>query len=131
MHVKHYGSSAVLGHLFNQGMVSGELLKSHPQYMDLANDKLDKPHQLTSLGSSADVPRNVNAYTIVFAIISQSAKPGLHLPFFAKVVLKSVYARLLEWGYGGVAVAKIECDPMIAKISKLKAKPPAKKKSKV
>ncbi|HEY4092159.1 MAG TPA: DUF6119 family protein [Luteibacter sp.] len=70
----------------------------------------------------------MSGYTVVFAIISESQKPGLHLPFFAKVVLKSVYARLREWGYGNVMLAKIECDPMVALTKKVKPKKPRKKR---
>jgi uncharacterized protein (TIGR04141 family) len=128
IHVKHYGSSSVLGHLFNQGMVSGELLKSHADYFDLANQKLGAKHQLQVVGNTTAVPRDVSGYKVVFAIISQSSKPGLRLPFFAKVVLKSVYARLLEWGYGNVLLAKIECDPNFVVTKKLKPKKPKKKK---
>ncbi|SDF39378.1 DUF6119 family protein [Dyella sp. 333MFSha] len=128
IHVKHYGSSSVLGHLFSQGMVSGELLKSHAGYLDLANGQLGTAHQLVTTGATTDVPRDVSDYTIVFAIISQSQKPGLHLPFFAKVVLKSVCARLREWGYGNVMLAKIECDPMVALTKKVKPKKARKKR---
>ena len=116
IHVKHYGSSSVLGHLFNQGLVSGELLKSHRDYAKLANEKLDVAHQLPP---DANIPRDVSIYTVVFGVISQSTKPGLHLPFFARVVLKGVYTRLLELGYG-VKLAKIECDPDVLVKSSLK-----------
>lgn len=108
-HIKHYGSSSVLGHLFNQGLVSGELLKSHPDVVNLANEKLDKAHKL---GLANSVPRDVSAYSIVFGIISQSNKPGLHLPFFSKVVLKSCTTKLRDLGYK-VLIGKIECDPSV------------------
>lgn len=122
LHIKHYGSSSVLGHLFNQGLVSGELLKSHPDYVALANEKLGPSHQLSVDG---EIPRDVSAYTVVFGVISQSAEPGLHLPFFAKVVLKGVCSRLRELGYT-VKIAKIECDPAIVLVKKIKAKMPRK-----
>lgn len=127
VHVKHYGSSSVLGHLFNQGLVSGELLKSHAGYVDLANGELSPAHQLTADAAGARMPRNVSGYTIVFAIISQSEKPDLHLPFFAKVVLKSVYTRLSELGYGSIMLAKISCDPMVKVMKAVKAKKQKKK----
>lgn len=122
IHIKHYGSSSVLGHLFNQGLVSGELLKSHPEFVKLANAKLGSSHTLPSIDKP---PRNVSSYTIVFGVISQSSKPGLHLPFFAKVVLKNVCTRLRELGYKDVMLAKIECDPSVL-VKKLKAKKPKK-----
>lgn len=126
LHIKHYGSSSVLGHLFNQGLVSGELLKSHPNFVQLVNKKLDSTHQLF-LGDA--VPRDVSEYKVVFGIISQSAKPGLHLPFFAKVVLKSVCTRLRDLGYGDIMLAKIDCDPMVVLKKKLRSKGPRKRKT--
>lgn len=122
IHVKHYGSSSVLGHLFNQGLVSGELLKSHAGYVELANAELSAVHQLTPDIKGAKMPRNVSGYIIVFAIISQSEKPDIHLPFFAKVVLKSVYTRLSELGYGNIMLAKISCDPLVKVMKAVKAK---------
>jgi uncharacterized protein (TIGR04141 family) len=124
LHIKHYGSSSVLGHLFNQGLVSGELLRSHPDYVALANAKLGSKHQL-KIGKS--LPRDVSSYSIVFAVISQSQEPGLHLPFFAKVALKHVCTRLRDLGYGNVLLAKIECDPNFVFVKKLRPKVPRKK----
>jgi uncharacterized protein (TIGR04141 family) len=122
IHIKHYGSSSVLGHLFNQGLVSGELLKSHSGYIDLVNAELPVAHRLPSDPMGTRMPRDVSGYTIVFGIISQSEGTELHLPFFAKVVLKSVYTRLSELGYGNVMLAKISCDPMVRVKRTLKAK---------
>ncbi|KAF1708655.1 DUF6119 family protein [Pseudoxanthomonas sacheonensis] len=126
LHVKHYGSSSVLGHLFNQGLVSGELLKTHEEFVELANQKLGATHQLVL---PKDVPRDVTDYVIVFAIISQSQKAGLHMPFFAKVVLKSVCTRLLGLGFGSVMLSKISCDPDVL-IKKLKPGKQPKKRAK-
>lgn len=130
IHVKHYGSSSVLGHLFNQGLVSGELLKSHSGYVDLANEKLSAVHQLPSDPMNTKMPRDVSDYVIVFAIISQSEKSDLHLPFFAKVVLKSVYSRLSELGYGNIMLTKIWCDPMVKLTKIVKPNPPGKRRTK-
>lgn len=126
IHVKHYGSSAVLGHLFNQGLVSGDLLKTNKDYARLANEKLDKSHQL-ALDEST--PRELSSYTVVFAVISVSKKPGLHLPFFAKVVLKSVYTHLRAMGYGEVMLAKIETHPDVL-INKLLPQEPRRRRRK-
>lgn len=115
LHIKHYGSSSVLGHLFNQGLISGELLKSHAEFVQLANEKLDTSHQLPL---KFEVPRDVSGCVVAFGVISQSSKPGLHLPFFAKVVLKNVCTRLRELGFD-VRLSKIECDPSVL-VKKLK-----------
>ena len=47
-----------------------------------------------------------NAYCIIFAIISDSVKP-LDLPFFSKVVLRTVNRELLNLGFR-VGLAKIQ-----------------------
>lgn len=125
LHIKHYGSSSVLGHLFNQGLVSGELLKSHPIYVQLANEKLGAQHQI-KCGDA--VPRDVSEFKVVFGIISQSEKPDLHLPFFAKVVLKSVCTKLRELGYGAVMLAKIECDRDHVIVQKIAPKEPRRRR---
>ncbi|MCD9125400.1 DUF6119 family protein [Luteimonas fraxinea] len=123
VHIKHYGSSAVLGHLFNQGLVSGELLKSHQPYVALANAELSKAHQLEAdQGDEKFTARDVSGFSVVFGIISQSEQPNLHLPFFAKVVLKSVNSRLLELGYGKVMVTKVTCNPMVRLTKRVKEK---------
>lgn len=113
LHIKHYGSSSVLGHLFNQGLVSGELLKSHQPYVGLANAELSRAHQLPADPAGRFTARDVSGYSVIFAVISQSDKSDLHLPFFAKVVLKSVSSRLMEYGYGKVMLTKISCDPRV------------------
>jgi uncharacterized protein (TIGR04141 family) len=120
VHVKHYGSSSVLGHLFNQGLVSGELLKSHEEFIELANSELSRNHQLPQDAIQEKFqPRDVSKYSIIFGVISQSRKPDIHLPFFAKVVLKAVHSRLLDLGYGAVMICKISCHDDV-RVSKLK-----------
>jgi uncharacterized protein (TIGR04141 family) len=106
LHIKHYGSSNLLGHLFNQGLVSGELLREHPDYVKLVNMKLPKEFALTDGG----VPRSVEDYTIVFGIISQSDEKKLRIPFFARVALKNVCRRLESIGYKKIYIAKISVD---------------------
>jgi hypothetical protein len=56
------------------------------------------------------MPRNVSGYIIVFAIISQSEKTDLHLPFFAKGAWAqhnaSVFAAEVGWLHNGYATKK-------------------------
>lgn len=106
LHVKHYGGSNLLGHLFNQGLVSGELLREHADYVKQVNKAL--PGGL-GLDDSA-VPRDVAGYTIVFGIISQSDEPKLRIPFFARIALKNVCRRLESIGYKKICIAKISVD---------------------
>lgn len=122
LHIKRYGNSSVLGHLFNQGLVSGELLKQHEDYPKLVNLKLPASHCL----DCGKIPRDVSKYAIIFAIISQSTKP-LHLPFFAIVALKNVWDRLQSIGFSRIYLAKIDCSPN-TKIIKLPPKKTRKRK---
>ncbi|MFA8627203.1 DUF6119 family protein, partial [Xanthomonas campestris] len=112
------------------GLVSGELLRSHEPYVSLANKELLMTHQLPldPAGEKFSV-RDVAPYTIVFAIISQSNKPDLHLPFFAKVILKSVHARLVELGYANVMLAKVDCSTGVSS-AKVKPTPIRKRRAK-
>src|SRR5439155_10506573 len=84
VHVKHYGGSSVLSHLFYQGIVSGELFLADADFRTKVNDKLLKSHKL------ADPFKQPAAkdYEVVFAIISMSPKK-LDLPFFSKVSLRN------------------------------------------
>jgi uncharacterized protein (TIGR04141 family) len=125
-HVKRYGGSNLLGHLFNQGLVSGELLRQHDAYPKLVNAKLPSTHHIPD---SSDVPRDISNFSIVFAIVSQSLKP-LHLPLFAMVSLKNAVNRLWNIGFDNrVYIAKIDSHPS-TKIIKVAAKPAKKIKKK-
>lgn len=116
VHVKHYGASNVLGHLFNQGVISGELLKKEKKYSPLVDAKLPDTHKMNF---SNFIPRDVSGYTIVFGIISKSPKKKLHIPFFAKVALKNAHELLMGLGYRNVTVKKISCDPNFVKTMKI------------
>ncbi|NUO76878.1 MAG: TIGR04141 family sporadically distributed protein [Lysobacter sp.] len=119
LHIKRYGGSNVLGHLFNQGLVSGELLREHKGYAELVNKYLPGSH---ALSKDEDTPRDVSKFRIVFGIVSQSDEAKVHVPFFARVALKNVYKRLESIGFTSIALAKISCEPGLKKLVKLKAK---------
>lgn len=123
IHVKRYGSSSVLGHLFNQGLVSGTLLKEHSGFVKKVNEKLPKSHKLPD---SKKIPRDVSGFRIVFAIISESKDP-LKIPFFARVTLRHAHRQLIGMNFGGVELAKIQTDDTFAKTQKLKSKGPSPK----
>lgn len=106
LHVKHYGGSNLLGHLFNQGLISGELLREYGDYVKQVNKVLPKEFLL----DDSDVPRDVAGYTIVFGIISQSDEQKLRIPFFARVALKNVCRRLESIGYKKICITKISVD---------------------
>ncbi len=122
LHIKHYGGSNLLGHLFNQGLVSGELLRDHKDYVNLVNKKLPKTHHLDD---PSDMPRNVSDFKVIFTIISQSDEPTVRIPFFARVALKNVCRRLEAIGFTNIMLAKVSCTDHYKHLVKLK---PSKKK---
>lgn len=102
VHVKKYGGSSVLSHLFNQGLVSGELMLSDPAFRQKVNEKLPTAAHFTD---NDEKPKAAD-FHIVYAIISGSTKT-LDIPFFSKVSLRNAKRRLELIGYS-VSVQKIE-----------------------
>lgn len=119
IHVKRYGASSLLGHLFNQGLVSGEHLRYDEKFLVEVNNRLPSTHRLKIKDS---VPRDVGGFTIVFAIISEWQSSELHIPFFAKVAFKHACIRLRGLGYVNIAKAKITVDNLFSKTQKAKKK---------
>jgi len=102
IHIKRYGASSVLSHLFSQGLVSGELFQVDQQFRHKLNEVLPPTHRL----ADPDLRPGTREYQVVFAVISD--KPGaLTLPFFSRLNLKHAARRLEGYGYR-VALAKIE-----------------------
>ncbi len=94
IHIKRYGNSAPLSHLFFQGIVSGELFARDSEFRVKVNDKLPSAYKLADPRSR---PRT-DDYEVVYGIISYSNHP-LDLPFFSKVSLKNAHQRLEGLGY--------------------------------
>lgn len=113
IHVKRYGGSSVLSHLFSQGLVSGELLKMELRFRQELNQRLP-PHLKIEGVEARPLP---DEYTVVFAIISEQEN-GLSLPFFSKISLKHAVNRLEAFGYK-VKLAKIPVAEMKKKTKKL------------
>jgi uncharacterized protein (TIGR04141 family) len=101
IHVKRYGGSSVLSHLFYQGVVSGELFQTDSEFRRLVLSKVSGHHRVFK----ADARPAYHEYHIVFAIISQSDKP-LSVPFFSCVAARHAVRRLEGFGYR-VSLAKI------------------------
>ena len=120
IHIKRYGSSSVLSHLFSQGRISGELFQMEPDFRDKVNNFLPICFKMKN---SKKRPMS-NAYQIVFAIISDV--PGdLNIPFFSRLNLKNSYRNLQGLGY---RVAKSKIDVNREKMITKKYRP--RKKSK-
>jgi len=94
VHIKRYGGSSHLSHLFNQGVVSGELFVSDSKFRKSVNEKLPAAYKLANADETPD-PRE---WEVVFAVISKSNNP-LDIPFFSKVALRNAQRRLQSYGY--------------------------------
>ncbi len=120
IHVKRYGKSSVLSHLFSQGFVSGQLIQLDPDFRAKFRAKLSASFRL--LISEADRPAD-KEFTITFAIISEDQSEELYLPFFSRVNINNTDRILRGFGYK-VELLKIKVDPIFSKIKKC---PPGKK----
>jgi uncharacterized protein (TIGR04141 family) len=94
IHVKHYGGSSVLSHLFSQGVVSGELFIADKEFRQKVNEKLSDSHKIDNVANRP----NASDYEVIFAIISSFDK-DLEIPFFSKVSLRNAKRRLETYGY--------------------------------
>jgi uncharacterized protein (TIGR04141 family) len=101
IHVKHYGGSSVLSHLFSQGLVSGELFLGDATFRGKLNNILPLGFKIKNI----NVRPNPSDYEIIYGIISKSAK-DLNIPFFSKVSLRAAQKRLETFGYN-VSLLKI------------------------
>lgn len=103
IHVKRYGQSSVLSHLFMQGLVSAESLLSDARFRNAVNEKLPATHHLPD-PNARPLP---SQYEVMFAIGSTELG-SLKLPFFSRVTLRNV-ARTLTQSFGYAAsVSKIQ-----------------------
>ena len=111
IHVKIYSKSSVLSHLFAQGSVSGQLIKTDADFRKKVRMKLRAPF----CDFFDEEPRH-DVFTIVYAVISEH-KGGLHLPFFSRVNLNNTRRMLRGYGYK-VELLKINVDESYAKTTK-------------
>lgn len=96
-YVKPYSGSSTLSHLFNQAMVSGELLINDIEFRKKAAERIDQltNDTLFKIDSNFDT----NKYNIVFAIIHSDNTQRPKIPFFSKVAFKYTKKRLTAFGY--------------------------------
>ncbi len=94
IHVKKYGGSSVLSHLFNQGVVSAELFVGDEEFRRKLNSKLPTPHKLSNTRIRPTAPD----YEVIYGIIS-SDPSALEIPFFSKVSFRNAKRRLTALGY--------------------------------
>ncbi len=104
IHVKKYGASSVLSHLFAQGLVPAELFLEDEEFRRKLNKKLPDALKLRDVSAKPDV----SGIEVVFAIAS-SRSGVLELPFFSKVTLTAARKQLERLGYKP-SLLKIEAD---------------------
>jgi uncharacterized protein (TIGR04141 family) len=103
IHVKCYGGSSVLSHLFAQGAVAGRTFSQDAAFRSAFNKLIPRTMRLTN----PTVRINATAYEIVYAVVSRSAKPiDQALPFFSRLNLRAAAAQLQGFGYR-VSLVKI------------------------
>jgi uncharacterized protein (TIGR04141 family) len=94
IHVKRYGSSSVLSHLFAQGRISGELFQMESNFRIEVNKLLPNKFRL----ANAKKRPESGEYKVVFAIVSDI--PGdLNVPFFSRLNLKNAVRLLSGLGF--------------------------------
>jgi uncharacterized protein (TIGR04141 family) len=108
LHLKRYGQSSTLSHLFSQGLVSGELFRMEAAFRERVNSKLPKSHKL----ADPKRPPKFGEYQVVFGVITDRAAP-LVLPFFSRLNFKHATSRLAAYGFR-VAKARIPVNTTLA-----------------
>lgn len=101
IHVKKYGGSSTLSHLFAQGAVSAELFLFDTEFRKHLNQKLPSDFKLEDPSATP----NSKKYEVAFAIVSRSER-SLKLPFFSRVNLRNIARRLTKYDYK-VSLTKI------------------------
>ncbi len=103
IHVKRFGKSSKLSHLFYQGMNSARLLRISPEFRKALSKSIEDDQSLAKQLAEEPAQRK---YRVVFAIASSSPS-RLHLPLFSKLSLRQALSELNGLGFR-TAVAKIE-----------------------
>lgn len=116
IHVKRYGASSVLSHLFSQGVVSGETFRANAGFRVAVNKLLPPAFRF----DAPDQPPQPSSYRVVFAVVSDQAG-DLALPFFSRVNLKHATTRLHAYGYR-TAIAKVMVSDKVSTLKWYKQK---------
>ena len=93
IHVKRYGGSSVMSHLFNQGLVSMNLIKTEPRFIVKANQKIAELDASGKFSVEKD-----RAHEVVFGIVTKDKGDFPRIPFFSKVAFHHVKKRLISMG---------------------------------
>jgi len=93
IHVKHYGGSAPLSHLFNQGLNSAELVQNDSAFVDKANKRIHEQQG----HNGHDISRGC-VKRVVYAIISEKPSDPPRIPFFSRISYNQAARRLQSMG---------------------------------
>jgi uncharacterized protein (TIGR04141 family) len=93
IHVKRYGASDVLSHLFNQGRVAAKLFVGDRRFRDEALKKFPDGAPF-----EVDEPPDPRLFTIAFLIGSKYGGDQ-PLPLFSRIVLVDVFTELRNYGF--------------------------------
>jgi uncharacterized protein (TIGR04141 family) len=109
IHVKRHFGSSDLSHLFSQGLVSGELLQTSPEFRAQVREKIAESAGLPTFDFFSTAALTPSEFEIVFAIAERwsGRAPEVALPFFSKVNLREVASNLRNRGYR-VSLKQIE-----------------------
>jgi uncharacterized protein (TIGR04141 family) len=91
MHVKRYGGSGTLSHLFAQGVVSASLLLNDRQFRQEVNDTLPETHKL----ANPVEPIRSAEFEVAYVITG----PPRTLPVFSRITLRSSFRQLTNMGF--------------------------------
>lgn len=94
IHVKRYGGSSVLSHLFAQGTVSARLLLSDPDFRTKVNEKLPETHRIENVSQKP----KAEDFEVIYVIASNSATTSPDLPLFSKINLRNSFNQLQMYG---------------------------------
>jgi uncharacterized protein (TIGR04141 family) len=103
IHVKRYGGSSVLSHLFAQGTVAAQAFFQDAAFRIELNKRVPKARRLAVPKDRPDPSK----YEVVYAIVSRSSKPiDQALPFFSRLNLRTAAKQLEGFGFR-VSLVKI------------------------
>lgn len=95
IHVKRYGGSSVLSHLFAQGVVSARLFLSDAEFRAKVNERLPSSHRW----ENSDIRPQAGDYEVVYAVISNGGSASLEMPLFSKINLRNAAQTLRSFGF--------------------------------
>lgn len=93
IHIKPYSGSSTLSHLFNQGVISAELIISDKEFCEKANKKIAEQKNSDSFKI-----KNESEIKVTYAIISKNEEKLPRIPFFSKVAFNNAQMRLKQIG---------------------------------